>query len=562
MIIIRVEPPKGPPSEITCVSTQFSAGSGPDNLVQLFGGKVAMVHFRGMAENGQIFVEDAGSIHGTFVNGERIRRSGPVTAADQIQAGDYRIYLSNGKDRAEAQGAVSAPAAPAALPSASPAPLPIAAAAVREAQGKKEELRHWQNRVHQALLLQMDLKRVDVSRMSEDVLRSLTSEMINGIIARLDDLPAGLDRSDLARAVLNETVGLGPLEGLLADDSVSEIMVNCHDEIYVERHGRLELSSVAFTSDAAVMSVIERIVSPLGRRIDESSPMVDARLPDGSRVNAVIPPLALRGPCITIRKFFRHRLEIDDLVRYGTISADMVRFLRVAVEQRRNIVVSGGTGSGKTTFLNVLSNFIPHNERLVSVEDAAELQLSQPNLISLEARPANAEGKGQVAIRDLVKNCLRMRPDRIVVGECRGGEALDMLQAMNTGHDGSLTTVHANTPRDALSRIEVMVLMAGVDMPLAAIREQVASGVQLIVQQARFSCGSRKVTHISEVTGTESGKIQLQDLFLFRQHGYGPDGKVQGEFVATGAIPEFYEALSQRGIATDLSIFRAGGQTT
>jgi pilus assembly protein CpaF len=562
MIIIRVEPPKGPPSEITCVSTQFSAGSGPDNLVQLFGGKVAMVHFRGMAENGQIFIEDAGSIHGTFVNGERIRRSGPVTAADQIQAGDYRIYLSNGKDRAEAQGAVSAPAAPAALPTASPVPLSMATAAVSEAQGKKEELRHWQNRVHQALLLQMDLKRVDVSRMSEDVLRSLTSEMINGIIARLDDLPSGLDRSDLARAVLNETVGLGPLEGLLADDSISEIMVNRYDEIYVECHGRLELSSVAFTSDAAVMSVIERIVSPLGRRIDESSPMVDARLPDGSRVNAVIPPLALRGPCITIRKFFRHRLEIDDLVRYGTISAEMVSFLRVAVEQRRNIVVSGGTGSGKTTFLNVLSNFIPHNERLVSVEDAAELQLSQPNLISLEARPANAEGKGQVAIRDLVKNCLRMRPDRIVVGECRGGEALDMLQAMNTGHDGSLTTVHANTPRDALSRIEVMVLMAGVDMPLAAIREQVASGVQLIVQQARFSCGSRKVTHISEVTGTESGKIQLQDLFLFRQHGYGPDGKVQGEFVATGAIPEFYEALSQRGIATDLSIFRAGGQAT
>ncbi len=565
MIIIRVEPPKGPANEITCVGNRFTAGSGPDNLVQLFGGKVAMVHFTGLEENGQIFVEDAGSIHGTFVNGERIKRSGPLTAADQIQAGDYRIYLGNGKDRAEspAKAAVSAPQPASSLPSApepAAAPRPALDADAAGAVRRKEEMRHWQDRVRQALLLQMDLKRVDVSRMSEDALRSLTSEMIGGIIARLDDLPAGFDRAELALAVLNETVGLGPLEALLADDSVSEIMVNRHDEIYVERNGRLELSPVSFTGDAAVMAVIERIVSPLGRRIDESSPMVDARLADGSRVNAIIPPLALRGPCITIRKFFRHRLEVEDLVRFGTISEDMVRFLHVAVEQRRNIVVSGGTGSGKTTFLNVLSNFIPHNERLVSVEDAAELQFSQPNLVSLEARPPNSEGKGQIAIRDLVKNCLRMRPDRIVVGECRGGEALDMLQAMNTGHDGSLTTVHANSPRDALSRIEVMVLMAGVEMPLAAIREQVASGVQLIVQQARFACGSRKVTHISEVTGTESGTIQLQDLFLYRQHGYGPDGKVQGEFVATGAIPEFYEILAQRGIATDLSIFRAGGR--
>ncbi len=561
MIIIRVEPPKGSPSEITCVSTRFSAGSGPDNLVQLFGGKVAMTHFRGMEENGQLFVEDAGSIHGTFVNGERISRSAPLSPSDQIQAGDYRIYLSNGKERAESPHKDSAPvSAPAAAPVAPTAPRPVAVAG--DVVQRKEQLRYWQDRVHQALLLQMDLKRVDVSRMSEDVLRSLTSELIDGIINHLDDLPASLDRAELALAVLNETVGLGPLEALLADDSVSEIMVNRHDEIYVERNGRLELSPVAFTSDAAVMSVIERIVSPLGRRIDESSPMVDARLPDGSRVNAIIPPLALRGPCITIRKFFRHRLVVEDLVRFGAISEEMVRFLRVAVEQRRNIVVSGGTGSGKTTFLNVLSNFIPQNERLVSVEDAAELQFIQPNLVSLEARPPNSEGKGQIAIRDLVKNCLRMRPDRIVVGECRGGEALDMLQAMNTGHDGSLTTVHANSPRDALSRIEVMVLMAGVEMPLAAIREQVASGVHLIVQQARFACGSRKVTHISEVTGTESGTIQLQDLFLFRQHGYGADGKVQGEFVATGAIPEFYEALSQRGIATDLSIFRAGGQAT
>jgi pilus assembly protein CpaF len=339
-------------------------------------------------------------------------------------------------------------------------------------------------------------------------------------------------------------------------------MVNRFDEIFVERLGRLEKTPVTFTSDEAVMSAIERIVSPLGRRIDESSPMVDARLADGSRVNAIIPPLALRGPSITIRKFFRHRLDIQELVEFGSIGQNMVQFLKIAVEQRRSIVVSGGTGSGKTTFLNVLSNFIPHTERIVTIEDAAELQLSQPNIVSLEARPGNAEGKGQIAIRDLVKNSLRMRPDRIVVGECRGGEALDMLQAMNTGHDGSITTVHANSPRDALSRIEVMALMAGMDMPISAIREQIASGIHIIVQQVRFACGSRKVTHVSEITGIESGTIQIQDLFLFRQRGYGPDGKVQGEFVATGAIPEFYETLSRRGIQTDLSLFRATEKTS
>ncbi len=552
MIIVKVSSPKGPPSEIACVGNQFTAGNGPDNLLRLFGGKVAPVHFRVVEENGRIVVEDGGSVHGTFVNGERIGRSCPLTPADQIQVGDYVIRVDNG--RHDGGGAAQPP-----VRQAAPVASERTSSATAEERARSTELQRFQTRVHQALLLQMDLKRVDVSRMDEDVLRGLAGELIAGIIAQLDDLPGWLDRAELARAVLDETIGLGPLEALLADDGVSEIMVNRHDEIYVERNGRLQRSPVTFTSEAAVMSVIERIVSPLGRRIDESSPMVDARLADGSRVNAIIPPLALRGPCLTIRKFFRQRLQIEDLIRFGAVSEEMVGFLRVAVEQRRNIVVSGGTGSGKTTFLNVLSNFIPLAERVVSVEDAAELQFSQPNLVSLEARPANSEGKGSVAIRDLVKNCLRMRPDRIVVGECRGGEALDMLQAMNTGHDGSLTTVHANTPRDALSRIEIMVLMAGVDMPLAAIREQIAAGVHLIVQQARFACGSRKVTHISEVTGIESGTIQLQDLFVFRQHGYGADGRVQGEFVATGSIPEFYEALAQRGVATDLSIFRAPG---
>ena len=314
-------------------------------------------------------------------------------------------------------------------------------------------------------------------------------------------------------------------------------------------------SEVTFSSDDAVMSAIERIVSPLGRRIDESSPMVDARLEDGSRVNAIIPPLALRGPCLTIRKFAKQSLTAKDIIAFGAINEPMVTFLEMAVKHRRNIVISGGTGSGKTMLLNVLSNFIPLGERIVTVEDAAELKLVQPHLVGLEARPANLEGKGAVSIRDLVKNCLRMRPDRIVVGECRGGEALDMLQAMNTGHDGSLTTAHANTPRDLISRLEVMVMMSGMDLPITAIREQVASAVDVVVQQTRFSDGSRRVVNISEITGVEGGIVQMQDIFRFDQKGFNEKGKVYGEYVATGAVPEFYEDLRSRGLAVDMTIF-------
>jgi len=332
-------------------------------------------------------------------------------------------------------------------------------------------------------------------------------------------------------------------------------MVNRHNDIFIERDGQLQRSSVSFSNDASVLAAIERIVSPLGRRIDESSPMVDARLKDGSRVNAIIPPLAIKGPSVTIRKFAKRKLTVEDLIGFGAISREMTDFLQVAVERRANIVISGGTGSGKTTLLNVLSSFIPDDERIVTVEDAAELQLSQPNLVSLEARPANIEGRGAVTIRDLVKNCLRMRPDRIVVGECRGGEALDMLQAMNTGHDGSLTTAHANNPRDCLSRLEVMTLMSGLDIPMQAIREQICSAVNLIVQQTRFSCGTRRVTHITEVTGIENSVVSMQDIFRFEQEGFTPEGKVRGRCVPTGHVPEFYQDLVRRGIEVDMSIF-------
>ncbi len=410
--------------------------------------------------------------------------------------------------------------------------------------------------VHDKLIKVMDLRRVDVSRMEETELRETTSTLIREIITEATDIPRDIDREQLCKQVLDEVVGLGPLEDLLADPAVTEVMVNRYDEIFIERAGKLIESEITFTSDQAVLQAIERIVAPLGRRIDESSPMVDARLKDGSRVNAVIPPLALKGCNITIRKFAKNKLVDDDLIRFNSVTAAMMAFLKVAVEVGTNIVISGGTGSGKTTLLNVLSNHIPDDERIVTVEDAAELKLSQPNLVSLEARPPNVEGKGAVTIRDLVKNCLRMRPDRIVVGECRGGEALDMLQAMNTGHDGSLTTAHANTPRDCIARLEVMVLMSGLDLPVQAIREQIASAVHLIVQQNRFPDGSRKVTHITEITGMEAGVIQMQDIFLFKQEGYGPDGKIKGRFVATGAIPELYQSLSERGIPVDLSIFQ------
>ena len=451
-------------------------------------------------------------------------------------------------------------------------PRPVAGTGVRLAAGNDKPLnaadatpspevlaihaRHpWRKRVHDELLDTIDLRRRDLMRMSDAELRVETEKLVQEILQRLIELPAHIDRVALQREVLNEAIGLGPLEELLADDSVTEIMVNRADEIFIERKGRLQWYPLAFTSDRAVMGVIERIVAPLGRRIDESSPLVDARLKDGSRVNAIIPPLALKGPTLTIRKFSKKRLSADDMVGFGSVSPQMIQFLQLCVKHRKSMIVSGGTGSGKTTFLNVLSNFIPDGERIITIEDAAELRLNHSHLVSLESRPSNVEGRGAITIRDLVKNALRMRPDRIVVGECRGGEALDMLQAMNTGHEGSLTTLHANTPRDALARLETLVLMAGMDLPIAAIREQITSAVDIVVQQSRFACGSRKVTSIAEVTGMENGRVQLQELFRFDQRGFGEDAKVQGEFIGCNAIPSFYDELREQGADVDLSLF-------
>jgi pilus assembly protein CpaF len=368
-------------------------------------------------------------------------------------------------------------------------------------------------------------------------------------------LPPGIDTAALAKEVYDEALGLGPLELLLEDESVTEIMVNGPDRIYVERAGKLVLSDSTFMDEESVLAVIERIVSPIGRRIDESQPYVDARLADGSRVNAIIHPLSLTGPCLTIRKFSKDPFTDEDLINFGTITRPCADFLKTVVELRKNIIVSGGTGSGKTSFLNVLSCYIPAGDRIVTIEDAAELRLTQDHVVRLESRPPNIEGRGAVTIRDLVSNALRMRPDRVVVGECRGGEALDMLQAMNTGHDGSLTTVHANSPRDAISRLETLVLMAGMDLPVRAIREQISSAVDMIIQEQRFSDGSRKVVKVTEVVGQEGDKILLQDIFEYRQTGLSETGKVLGAFVATGAVPTFLDDLESRGIAFDRTMF-------
>ncbi|MCA1065258.1 CpaF family protein [Rossellomorea aquimaris] len=364
------------------------------------------------------------------------------------------------------------------------------------------------------------------------------------------------EKKQLVEAVEDELLGYGPITPLLLDSSISEVMVNGPHQIYYEQEGKLIRSSVTFRDDQHVQRIIEKIVSPIGRRVDESSPMVDARLPNGSRVNAIIPPLSLKGPIVTIRKFADNPFTVEDLIGFGTMNQDMAEFLKACVLARLNIFISGGTGSGKTSSLNVLSSFIPHDERIVTIEDAAELQLSQDHIISLESRPTNIEGRGEITIRDLVRNALRMRPDRIVVGEVRGAEALDMLQAMNTGHDGSLSTGHANSPRDMLARMETMVMMAGFDLPVRAIREQIANALDVIVQQVRLKDGTRKITHITEVQGMEGDTIVLQDLFHYKETGWSHDGKIQGRFVSTGIRPRFIEHFEGNGLTVSSSWFK------
>ncbi len=445
--------------------------------------------------------------------------------------------------------AANAPAAPTMQP-------PQRTSMVAPAPPTERQLQFQQlkQRIHQQLVERLDVQ--NLRTLPQDTVRKEVRILIRDLCNVEKGLMNNTEQEKLMDEVMDETFGLGPLEVLLKDGAISDILVNRYDRIYVEKRGRLEMAESGFRDNAHLRQIIDRIVGLVGRRIDETSPMVDARLKDGSRVNAIIPPLALDGPAMSIRRFGSKPLQLEDLIRHGAFPAAVMDFLAAAVQSRANVLISGGTGSGKTTLLNSLSRYIPADERVITIEDAAELQLQQPHVVRLETRPANIEGKGEVTQRDLVKNCLRMRPDRIIIGEVRSGEALDMLQAMNTGHEGSMTTVHANNTRDALGRLEVMIAMAGYDIPMKALRTQIASAIQIVVQARRLTGGRRKVVSVSEITGMEGENVQMHDLFMFEQAGVDSDGHAIGQFVCTGIRPRCAERIENRGIKLPGDLFQ------
>lgn len=552
---------------------EMTLGRHSESNIVLSGAGISRHHARLVQANGMLFIEDVGSSGGTYVNGERIEAMTPLEESDIVAIGDNTLRIQDAASEGDAAADIPAePAAPepiAETPAPQPPPPPPAPVAP-----PSPEVNNFLDEFKNATLLYEDaimeltkqihtdiLERLNLTQGTLDVKNDETMDRVSHVMdqilrERRHEIPSRIPLDTFRQALMDELIGYGPISPVLRSSRVSEIMINGPDHVFVESKGKIFESGIRFFSEQHLLSIIQRIVEPLGRHVDEASPMVDARLPDGSRVNAIIPPLALQGASVTIRKFSEKKLTTDDLIKFGSMTPEMALFLEEAVRSRQNILVSGGTGSGKTTLLNVLSLFIPKGERVITVEDSAELKLDHPNLVSLEARPANIEGKGRITIRDLVINTLRMRPDRIIVGECRGAEALDMLQAMNTGHDGSLTTAHANNPRDALTRLENMVMMAGFDLPSKAIREQIASALDLIVQQTRLPDGSRKIIQISEVTGREGDVILLQDIFTFNQTGMDKDGKVQGYHSATGNIPVFIEELRQSGrLKLDMSVF-------
>ena len=528
--------------------------------IVLSSSQISRRHAKIICENNQFYIEDCGSALGTFIGNVKISTRENLSGGEIVRIGAYNLILSSeemtGNSAENIQTSYT---------------QVDAALRGNMVQGKllheyknanllyTDEMMALKRRIHERVLAEMHLvdMKINVNEMQKAETRKSLDRALNKVLRELwHELPRNIPAEIFKEALVDELINYGPISSLLRAPDIDEVMVNGPNLIFVEKRGKLYETGIRFFNERHLISIIQRIVEPLGRHVDEASPMVDARLPDGSRVNAIIPPLALDGASVTIRKFASKKLTTEDLVNFGSMTQNIADFMAEAVKARQNIIISGGTGSGKTTLLNVLSQFIPLEERLVTIEDSAELKLSHRNLVRLESRPANIEGRGKIAIRDLLVNSLRMRPDRIIIGECRAGEALDMLQAMNTGHDGSLTTVHANSPRDALSRLENMVLMAGYELPVSAIREQVSSAVNLIIQQNRLIDGTRKITQISEVVGREGNVITMQDIFVFQQEGLDSEGRVTGYFTATGNIPHFVEMLRQRGrLNLDMSMF-------
>ena len=539
-------------------------GRDPNCDIVLKASQISRRHAMISLEDGEFFIEDCNSSLGVFVNESKITEKTKIAVGNLIRLCSYELLLSF-EDVEEEES-----------PDESEQTVMISdiqkfrGAFFNQGRFQSEyksvnllytdEMMKLKKRIHEKILSEMNLPAIHV----RDLAKAETRVRLDRVLTRVmrefwHEIPRNISPEIFKEGIVDELINYGPISPLLRADDITEVMINGPDLIFVEHEGKLFETGIRFFNEQHLLSVIQRIVEPLGRHIDEASPMVDARLPDGSRVNAIIPPLAIDGALVTIRKFAKNKLTTEDLIDYGSLTDEMAQFLSFAVKYKQNIIISGGTGSGKTTLLNVLSQFIPLDERLVTIEDSAELKLTHRNLARLESRTANIEGKGKVSIRDLLVNALRMRPDRIIIGECRSGEALDMLQAMNTGHDGALTTVHANSPRDSLSRLENMVLMAGVELPVSSIREQVASAINFVVQQSRLGDGSRKITQITEITGREGNTILMQDIFVWKQEGVDENGKFYGHFEATGHIPKFVSALRERGVLDiDMSLFAKG----
>jgi len=531
----------------------FSIGRVSENEVVLPNKKVSRKHATITTEEGHFLIADCGSTFGTQLNGRKVEIPVGLRDGDTIEIGGNLLLFSS----EDPQQVHSLPAVVSRSANNADAEIEMDGDFTEMMLLYTEEMMGMKRRIHEQVLYKLNLPEIATKQIQDEELRSKLEMALDQVLREVrHELPRSLKMEIFRQALLDELVGYGPITPMLRDPGVDEVMVNGPSHVFVERKGKIYETGAKFFDDRHLMTIIQRIVEPLGRHVDEASPMVDARLPDGSRVNAVIPPLALDGSSVTIRKFAREVLTTDNLIKFGSMTKEIALFLEEAVRARQNILISGGTGSGKTTLLNVLSLFIGAQERLVTIEDSAELKLTHRNLVRLEGRPANIEGRGRITIRDLVINALRMRPDRIVVGECRGAEALDMLQAMNTGHDGSLTTVHANNPRDSLSRLENMVMMAGFELPSSAIRDQIGSAINLVVQATRMIDGSRKIVQISEVTGREGPVILMQDIFIFEQKGFTEDGKITGHFTATGNIPQFIEDLKAKGdMKLDMEVF-------